>query len=65
MCIINRSSKLIIISTQLEKKHGKGSKNSSAYFDSRIDIEQETDKLIADNSFDECSFFKDDDDMCA
>ena len=63
MCIINRSTKLISI--QHEKKHGKGSKNSSAYFDSRIDIEQETDKLIADNSFDECSFFKDDNDMCA
>ena len=58
MCIINRSTKLISI--QHEKKHGKGSKNSSAYFDSRIDIEQETDDLIADYSFDECSFFKDD-----
>jgi hypothetical protein len=54
MCIINRSTKLISI--QHEKKHGKGSKNSSAYFDSRIDIKQETGKLIADNSFDECSF---------
>ena len=63
MCIINRSTKLISI--QHEKKHGKGSKNSSAYFDSRIDIEQETDNLIADYSFDECSFFKVDDDMCA
>ena len=37
-------------------------KNSSAYFDSKIEIEQETDNLIADYSFDECSFFKDDDD---
>ena len=46
-------------------KHGKGSKNSSAYFDSRIEIEQESDILIADYSFDECSFFKEDDDMCA
>ena len=63
MCIINRSTKLISI--QHEQKHVKGSKNSSAYFDSRINIEQETDKLIADNKFDECSFFKDDDDMCA
>ena len=36
MCIINRSTKLIAI--QHEKKHGKGSKNSSAYFDNRIDI---------------------------
>ena len=63
MCIINRSTKLISI--QHEKKHGKGCKNSSTYFDSRIDIEQETDKLIADYSFDECCFFKDDDDLCA
>jgi hypothetical protein len=63
MCIVNRSAKLTSI--QHEKKHGKGSKNSSAYFDRRIDIEQETDKLIADYSFNECSFFKDDDDMCA
>ena len=39
---INRSTKLISI--QHKKKHGKGSKNSSAYFDSRIDIEQETDR---------------------
>ena len=63
MCIINRSTKLIGI--QHENKHGKGSKNSSAYFDSKIEIEQESDNLIADYSFDECSFFKDDDDMCA
>ena len=53
MCIINRSTKLIAI--QHEKKHGKGSKNSSAYFDNRIDIEQESDVLIADYSFDECN----------
>ena len=50
MCIINRCTKLISI--QHETKHGKGSKNSSAYFDSIIDVEQEIDKLIADNSFD-------------
>ena len=37
MCIINRSFKLIAI--QHEKKHGKDSKNSSAYFDDKIDIE--------------------------
>jgi len=63
MCIINRSTKLIAI--QHEKKHGKGSKNSSTYFDNRIDIEQESDVLIADYSFDECNYFKEDDDMCA
>ena len=50
MCTINRSTKLISI--QYEKKHDKGSKNSSSYFDSRIDIEQESDVLIADYSFD-------------
>ena len=47
------------------KKHGKGSKNSSAYFDSRIEIEHESDILIADYSFDECSFSKDDHDTYA
>ena len=62
MCIINRSTKLIGI--QHEKKHGKGSKNSSAYVDSRIELEHESDILIADYSFDQCSFFKDDHDMC-
>ena len=46
MCIINRSTKLISI--QHEQKHGKGCKNSSAYFDSRIEIEHETDILIAE-----------------
>ena len=59
----NRSTKLIAI--QHEKKHGKGSKNSSTYFDNRIDIEQESDVLIADYSFDECNYFKEDDDICA
>merc|ERR1712070_1014395 len=39
MCIINRTDKLIGI--QHEKKHGKGSKNSFAYFDTRIEIEHE------------------------
>ena len=43
MCIINRSTKLIAI--QHEKKHGKGSKNISTYFDNRIDLEQESDVL--------------------
>ena len=63
MCIINRSTKLIAI--QHEKKHGKGSKNSSTYFDNRIDIEHESDSLIADYNFDECNYFKEDDDICA
>ena len=63
MCIINRSSKLISI--QHEKRHGKGSKNSSSYFGDRIDIEDETDKLIADRRFDQCVYFKDDNVMCA
>ena len=30
-----------------------------------IDIEQESDVLIADYSFDECNYFKEDDDTCA
>ena len=34
MCIINRTDKLIGI--QHEKKHGKGSKNSSSYFDNKM-----------------------------
>ena len=62
MCIINRSTKLIGI--QHEKKHGKGCKNSSDYFDSKIEIEHESDILIADYSFDECNYFKEDDDFC-
>ena len=37
MCIINRSTKLIGI--QHEKKHGKGSKNSSTYFDNRFEVD--------------------------
>ena len=49
MCIINRSSKRT--SVQHEKKHDKGSKNSSSYFDDKI-FEHETDKLIADDRFD-------------
>ena len=58
MCIINRFSKLTGI--QHEKRHGKGSKNSSSYFDDRIDIdiEDETDKLIGDERCDECIYFK-------
>src|SRR6056300_637929 len=63
MCIINRSTKLIGI--QHEKKHGKGSKNSSTYFDNRFEIEQESDILIADYSFDQCNYFKEDHDTCA
>ena len=66
MCIINRSTKLIGI--QHEKKNGKGSKNSSAYFDfdSRIEIEHESDILIADYSFDERWMqLLQDDDLCA
>ena len=47
LLIINRSTKLICI--QHEKKHGEGSKNSSAYFDSRIEIEQESDNLIVNS----------------
>ena len=34
-------------------------------YHNRIDIEQESDVLIADYSFDECNYFKEDDDICA
>ena len=48
MCIINRTSKLIGI--QHEKKHGKGSKNSSIYFDNKMIEEEEMEKLEATTS---------------
>jgi hypothetical protein len=41
----------------------KNYKNLGLNSNNRIEIEQESDILIADYSFDECSFFKDDDDM--
>ena len=63
MCIINRTDKLIWI--QHEKKHGKGSKNSSAYFDDKMIEEEEMEKQIDDGTFDECAYVKDDDDLCA
>ena len=65
MCIINRTDKLIRI--QHEKKHGKGSKNSSAYFDNKMIEEEEIEKQIDDGTFDECAYVyvKDDDDSCA
>ena len=63
MCIINRTDKLIRI--QHEKKHGKGSKNSSTYFDNKMIEEEEMEKQIDDNTFDECAYVKDDDDLCA
>ena len=46
MCIINRTDKLIRI--QHEKKHGKGSKNSSTYFDNKMIEEEEMEKQIDD-----------------
>ena len=39
-CIINRTNKLIGI--QHEKKHDKGSENSSSYFDNKMVEEEET-----------------------
>ena len=48
MCIINRTDKLIRI--QHEKKHGKGSKNSSAYFDNKMIEEEEMEKQIDQGS---------------
>ena len=63
MCIINRTDKLIGI--QHEKKHGKGSKNSSSYFDNKMVEEEEMEKQVNDGAFDECAYVKDDDDLCA
>ena len=53
--IINQDVSTKLIAIQHEKKHGKGSKNSSAYFDSRIEIEHRTRvrhfNSVADSSF--------------
>ena len=37
---------------QHEKKHGKGSKNSSAYFDNKMIEEEEMENQIDDGTFD-------------
>ena len=57
MCIINRSNKIIGI--QHEKKHGKGSKNSSIYFDNKMVEEEEMEKQVNDSTFNECAYVKD------
>ena len=54
-----------LIRIQHEKKHGKGSKNSSAYFNDKMIEEEEMEKQIDDGTFDECAYVKDDDDLCA
>ena len=66
LCVLlieHRTDKLIRI--QHEKKHGKGNKNSSAYFDNKMIEEEEMEKQIDDGTFDECACAKDDDDLCA
>ena len=63
MCIINRTDKLIRI--QHEKKNGKGSKNSTSYFENKMVEEEEMEKQVNDGSFDEYAYVKDDDDLCA
>ena len=63
MCILNRTNNLIGI--QHEKKHGKGSMNSSINFDNKMVEEEEMEKQINDERFDECAYVKDDDDLCA
>ena len=63
MCIINRTNKLIGI--RHEKKHGKGSKNSSSDFNNKMIEEKEMEKQINYGTFDECVYVKDDDDLCA
>ena len=54
ICIINRFNKLIGI--QHEEKHGKGSKNSSIYFDHKIIEEEEMAKQLDDGRYDECAY---------
>ena len=44
---------------------GKGSKNSSTYFDNKMIEEEELEKQIDDGTSDECAYVKDDDDLCA
>ena len=63
MCIINRTNKLIWI--QHKKKHGKGSKNSSSYFDNKMVEQEEMGKQVNGGIFNECAYIKDDDDLCA
>ena len=63
LLIEHRTDKLIGI--QHEKKHGKGSKNSSSYFDNKMIEEEEMEKQVNDGTFDECAHVKDDDNLCA
>jgi hypothetical protein len=48
-------------------KHGKGSKNSSSYFDNKMveEEEMEKQKQVNNGTFDECAYVKDDDDLYA
>ena len=62
LLIVHRTDKLIRI--QHEKKHGKGSKNSSSYFDNKMIEEEEMEKQVW-WCIDECAYVKDDDDLCA
>ena len=57
LLIINRTDKLIGI--QHEKKNGKGSKNSSSYFNNKIIEEEEMEKQVNDGTFDEYAYVKD------
>ena len=63
MCVINRTNKLIGI--QHEKKHEKGSKNSWINFDNKIVEEEEMEKQVNDDRFDDYAYAKDNDDLCA
>ena len=60
MCIVNRTK---LIGIQHEKKHGKGSKNSSIYFDNKMVEDEEVEKQVNDGTFDECASVKEDDDL--
>ena len=54
-----------LIGIQHEKKHGKGSKNSSIYFDNKMIEEEEMEEQLDDDKYDECAYFKDEDDVYA
>ena len=64
MCIINRNRFNKLIGIQHEKKHSKGSKNSSSCYDNEM-VEEEMEKQVSDGTFDECANVKVDEDLCA
>ena len=45
--------------------NGKSNKNSSIYFDNKMIEEEETEKQLDDDRYDECAYVKGDDRFCA